>query len=189
MVITSKLKNAFKAADLYIQPSPTLIKRIMVLLDIIIMNILYNYNMNDYYSYEFYRLKLSARKTFIGEKNGQKKIAQLLNDTNDIAKFDNKIVFNKLFSKYLHRDWLSMNECTLNEFCDFCAAHSEYIKKPINQYGGAGIEKHTISAEADLLGLYNKLKSENCLIEEIVIQDKVIASFNPSSVNTCRILK
>ena len=187
MGITRKLNYASKVMDLCIQPPPTLFKRIMILLDIIMMNILYDYNTDDYYLYEFYRLKLSARRAFIGEKNGIKKIAQFLNDVNDIIKFDNKIVFNKVFAKYLHRDWVSMNECTFNEFCDFCTAHSDYIKKPIDQYGGVGIEKHTISKNTNLLELYNKLKSENCLIEEIVIQDKAIASFNPSSVNTCRV--
>jgi hypothetical protein len=185
--ISNRLHNAFKTMDLFIKPSPTLLKRIMILLDKKIMNILYGYSEDDYYSYEFHRLKLSARKAFIGEQNGLKKIAKFLNDPDDIIKFDNKIIFNKLFAKYLHRDWLAMNECTFNEFLNFCSAHSDFIKKPVNQYGGSGIEKHILPKDADLSEHYNKLKSENCLIEEIIIQDKEIASFNPDSVNTCRI--
>jgi hypothetical protein len=150
------------------------------------MKILYGYLVEDYFSYEFHRLKLSARKAFIGERHGVK-MTGILNDANDIINFKNKIVFNRVFAIYLHRDWLSMIDCTFNEFCDFCAAHSDYIKKPMNKLGGAGIEKHTISKDSNLLELYNKLKGDNCLIEEIIIQDKVTASFNPSSVNTFRV--
>jgi len=151
------------------------------------MKILYGYNTDDYYLYKFYRLKLSARKTFLGEYNGQKKIAQFLNDASETIKFHNKVVFNEIFAKYLHRDWLSMTGCTFNEFCDFCAAHTDFIKKPIDRLGGVGIEKHTISKDVDLFRLYNKLKDENCLIEEIVRQDEIISSFNPASVNTIRV--
>lgn len=187
MHIISQLNKVYKAADLYIQPPPALCKRIMILLDIIIMRILYGYHMDDYYVYEFYKLNLSARKAFIGESNGLKKIVPIFNNTKDVIKFDNKIIFNKVFAEYLHRDWLSMSECTFNEFRGFCATHSGYIKKPINQNCGIGIEKHTISKGDNLLDLYNKLKDEKCLIEEIVIQENATASFNPGSVNTYRV--
>jgi hypothetical protein len=187
MGIMSKLSNAFKVMDSYIQPPPTLLKRIMILLDKKIMHILYEYNTDDYYLYEFYRLKLSARKAFIGQYNGIKKIEHFLNNTADTVKFNDKTVFNKVFSKYLHRDWLSLLECSFNEFCDFCALHPDFIKKPLDQLGGVGIEKLTITNDVSLQELYDKLKCEKCLIEEIVIQDKAIASFNPPSVNTIRI--
>jgi hypothetical protein len=169
------------------QPPPTIWKRIIFLLDILMMRILYGYNVEDYCSYEFHRLKLSARKAFIGERNGLIKIAKYLNDANDIIKLENKIFFNRGFAKYHYRDWLSMNECTFDEFRNFCATHSDYIKKPINRGRGEGIERHTISKDSNLIELYNNLKDDNCLIEEIIIQDKAIASFNPCSVNTCRI--
>jgi hypothetical protein len=185
--IAGRIRNASEVINLYMQPPPSLFRRIALLLDISMMRILYGYHINDYCAYEFHRLKLSARKEFLGESNGLKKLAKLLNDTDDINKFDNKIVFNKIFAEYQHRDWLSMNECTFNEFREFCAAHSDYIKKPLNRLGGAGIEKHTISKDSNLMELYNKLKGENCLIEEIIIQDQAIASFNPGSVNTCRV--
>jgi hypothetical protein len=187
MNIISKLKNAFKTMDLFIYPPPNLLKRLMILMDKKIMEILYNYNSDDYYLCGFYRLKLSARKTFLGENNGYKKIASLLNDPKDIIKFKNKELFNKIFYEYLHRDWLSINNCTYNELVAFCKKHTEFIKKPISQYGGSGIEKQTISKNTNLFNLYNKLKDENCLIEEIIIQDRDIASFNPNSVNTFRI--
>jgi hypothetical protein len=185
--ITRRLGEASKMLDLYFQPAPKSFRRIIILLDILMMRIFFGFRVYDYCCYEFHRLKLSARKAFLGERNGLKKIAHLLNDADDIIKFNNKLVFNKVFDKYLHRDWLSMNECTFDEFCDFCAAHSGYIKKPLDKLGGVGIEKHTVFGDSNLPGLYNKLKGENCLIEEIIIQDPEVASFNPGSVNTCRL--
>jgi hypothetical protein len=186
MSIASRIHNASKVLNIYMDPPPSLFQRIAILSDILMMRILYGYLLADYCSYEFHRLKLSERKTFLGEMNGVK-LAKLFNKASDEIKFKNKIIFNRIFAKYLQRDWLSMNDCTYKEFCDFCAAHPEYIKKPVDKKGGAGIEKHTISSDSNLLELYNKLQGENCLLEEIIIQDQAIASFNPGSVNTCRV--
>jgi hypothetical protein len=52
---------------------------------------------------------------------------------------------------------------------------------------GKGIKKQAISKNSDLLEIYNKLKEEKCLVEELIIQDGEIAGFNPPSVNTCRL--
>jgi hypothetical protein len=187
MKAINRLNKAFNKMDMYIYPSPSLFRRIVILLDIKLMNILYGYNTNDYYLYEFYRLKLFARKSFIGQDNGQKKISLVLNDYNDMIIFQKKNIFYKAFAKYLCRDWLLLNQSTFNDYRNFCAIHSDFLKKPIDQYGGIGIEKFNVTMNTNQFELYSKLKSENCLIEEIILQDKAISSFNPSSVNTIRI--
>jgi hypothetical protein len=54
------------------------------------------------------------------------------------------------------------------------------------QIGGVGIRKHSVSGGSDLSAFYEELKEEGCPVEELIVQDGAIASFNPTSVNTIR---
>jgi hypothetical protein len=92
--VMKKLVKAFQLMDSYIKPTPGLLRRMMILPDKKAMSFFFGYNTDDYYLCEFYRLRLSARKAFIGEDNGQREITPCFNDPGETFKFNNKAVFN-----------------------------------------------------------------------------------------------
>src|SRR5699024_2844236 len=59
---------------------------------------------------------------------------------------------------------------------------------PIGESHGKGISIVEIKRETDLVSLYKELKNENSIIEELIVQHKDLAEFNPTSVNTLRVV-
>lgn len=70
----------------------------------------------------------------------------------------------------------------LNAFV--CDTNQPYIIKPLNMNSGKGIK--VMSSIQDILD-YVKTLRRDVIIEEVIVQDKSMAAFNNSSVNTLRI--
>ena len=144
----------------------------------------------DYFRYEFYNFKHAKRKTFITEGylakmdkqfNGgeqRRKFAELL---------EQKSQFNEKFSEFINRKWISSKDVSLEDFTRFCEGLNKVIVKPLDGGMGRGIYIMTISNQADILLLYDKVKDTNSIVEEVIVQHKDIAALNPSSVNTIRV--
>ena len=97
-------------------------------------------------------------------------------------KFDNK------FKKYLHRDFLVINENNIKEFTSFIKKHPIFFAKPLDGQCGKRIEKIDVSKyEGDLFKhlLDNKLY----LLEEPIIQHEEVNKVHPCSINTIILLK
>ena len=60
-------------------------------------------------------MRLSWRATVI-TRGINNSIVKKYNDKNYIECFENKVLFNKLFNKYLNRDWLYLKEASLEDF-------------------------------------------------------------------------
>ena len=156
-------------------------KKISIFFDIIKCANKYKSNPKDYIVFEMYKLNDKQRATIITNGINNKLIKK---NNNDTTVFDNKIDFNKKFHKYLLRDWLSLND--YNEFIDFTKKHSTIIAKTANH--DSEVEEITIN-EKNSKKIYNKLQEEQkVLIEEKATQCKELASLNPSSLNTMKII-
>src|SRR5699024_2002682 len=116
------------------------------------------------------------------------RIVNTCNDLQDREIFNHKSQFNEIFTDYIGRDWRDLNQCTYEEFYEFTEKHNKFIVKPTEGSHGKNIYFQTIDKETDIEKLYSKVKSEKALVEEIVVQNDIIGEFNPSSVNTLRVV-
>lgn len=162
--------------------------RLYLFADIIHCGMKYGAGYCDYKLYQFYELNKAQRSTYLtrGKNN---KLVKALNDPRYINRFDNKLVFNQLFSDFVKREFLDMRKTDLKGFEAFMENKQEVMLKPINGSCGNGIEKLSKQAYESLYDLYKFiLFSKSSLLEEVIVQHKDVADINPYSVNTYRIV-
>ncbi len=159
--------------------------RFLLILDIIYCGIRYQAGYYDYQEFEFYNLNKKERKTYLTRgKNNE--IVRTFNDKSHFHKFENKIEFNKIFNKYLKRDWLYLDN-NVDEFVEFLKSHDAIIAKPVDATGGNGVEKFLYINDEESKKLYSKLlENKQLLIEDCIKQHQDINTLYANSVNTMR---
>lgn len=177
--------NMFKTIDLVHEKTNK--NKILLFFDIIRCGIKYQAGYVDYNLYEMYNMNKDERKTVI-TRGINNKIIKEYNDMSYAYKFEDKALFNKLFDKYMSREWIYLKEATLDDFKKYLKGKKEIIVKPLSLSCGKGVEKLTVKnykAEE----LYNQLLSSGqTLVEDVAIQHKVLNKIYPHSVNTLRIV-
>ena len=156
-----------------------------ILIDMIKCGFKYQAGYYDYQEFEFYNLSENERKTYLTRgKNNE--IVRKFNDKNSFYKFENKIVFNKIFDKYLKRNWMVLDN-NYEEFENFFEENNAIIVKPIDAEGGKGVEKYVYNFKINCRDLYNKLvENKQLLIEECIKQHPEMNALYDKSVNTMR---
>ncbi|MBQ8134340.1 MAG: hexapeptide transferase [Clostridia bacterium] len=143
----------------------------------------------DYQEFEFYLLDEKQRETYLtrGKNNA---IILKYNNKKYMPVFDDKIAFNKVFGRFLNRDWLDLNEANVKQFVKFIKKHHDIIAKPADGVGGAGVEKYSIKNPDDvkeIAALYEILKKKKQnLIETFILQHPDMNVMYEGSVNTLR---
>jgi len=141
----------------------------------------------DYYQFQMYDMNNKERKTIItrGVNNA---ITKKYNDKNSINKFEDKALFNKLFNKYLNREWIYLKDASIDDFKKYLKGKKEIIVKPLDLSCGKGVEKLKVK-DFDIEKLYKKLlNSGQTLVEDVADQHDVLNEIYPYSVNTLRIV-
>jgi len=162
------------------------LKFISLIFDMKFCEHFYKIKNEEYFFFEFYKRSHKQRKTFVGSFYEEIIWDSLHNDTfHDL--FRKKHLFNEKFNSYLKRDWLYPRESSFEEFKAFCEKHPSFISKIDDGYGGTGVLIVDASTN-NLNDLFEKLKNENRIIEEIVQQCDIFSSLHPQSVNTMRVL-
>ena len=160
--------------------------KIVLFFDIINCGIKYQAGHIDYNLFEMYNLNDSERETIITRgKNNE--ILKKYNDKTKSYIFEDKALFNKVYNKYLKRDWIYLKG-NLEEFKNFLKNKKEIIAKPLSLSCGKGVEKIKVS-DYEVGELYNYLiKHEQYLVEENAKQHKDISKIYPDSINTVRVV-
>lgn len=138
----------------------------------------------DYFEYEFYNKKHALKKQFVCYKY-KTQFYHKLNDYSKASIFGDKVKFLQHFERYIKREWVDAKNCSYEEFEAFVKRHPEFIAKPQNLSCGKGVTR--IDSFDDINRLYNRMKYEENLIEEIIIQHPAMSQLNSSSVNTVRV--
>lgn len=163
------------------------LENVKIFLDFCITVIVLGAGINDYFQYNFYKRDYSERKEFIvGRK--WKKILIKCNGSTKIDLFDDKLKFNNKFNEFLKRDWLDVDKSNYDKVSEFILNHDSFFLKQNIGSGGNGISKHISKEIKDLKEFYNRIKGKSFILEEVIFQDKSLAEFNPSSVNTIRVV-
>lgn len=161
--------------------------KLLIIIDIMWCAIRYGAGYNDYLHFGYYDLKAKERKTYISRSYNNKLVAEL-NNKSKIHILDNKNEFNELYSKYLKREWLYLNN-NETEFSKWLKNKNQVIVKPINDSGGHGIELINVKDYKTSKSLYNYLvKKKLLLVEELIKQHNDLAKIYSKSVNTIRLI-
>lgn len=164
------------------------IGRTKLFFDVVKCGLKYGAGYRDYELCEWWNLNDSQRATYV-TRGINNTIVTLLNNKDFYHILDNKIEFNKTFSKYLGRKWLDMQAATTEDFKAFLQGLDIIISKPSEEACGRGVEKLNVADYPSADALFEHLKSINSgLVEEFVVQHEAVAKLYPLSVNTYRIV-
>ena len=179
--------NMFKTIDLVKKKSNK--PKFIIFCDMVYCGLRFGAGYVDYYQFQMYNMKNSEKKTII-TRGINNSICKKYNDKTKIYKFEDKAIFNKIFDKYLNRDWLKLDgeEENLDLFIKFCKKHPVIIVKPLDASCGKGVDKIN-TKNMDIKSLYHKLiRNKQTLIEEVADQNHVLNEIYPLSVNTLRVV-
>ena len=163
--------------------------KLSVRMDTVWCRIAYGAPVSQYIGFEMYRMNRHERDRFvtIGRSN---KLEPILNhapaeEKDILAK---KQLFNKAYSKNIHRDWLYAPDSTDDEIRQFLTRNEVAIAKPTDGTRGNGVSKLDCgSALQEGQSFLDRARAQKLLLEEFVRQHPELNAVNPSSLNTLRI--
>ena len=145
---------------------------------------------DEFLLYGFDKKDYKLRQEYISQRLKEVLIYQYyLPDSGKILmQLKNKYVFYTLAKPFFKREvFLIESSADWNNFKQFCKLHQQFIIKAIDKGCGVGIWKECVNTEKQAKELFEKLiDGGKYVVEELVIQEKSLASFNDSSVNTVR---
>ncbi len=143
----------------------------------------------DYDLFEMYNLTDKERDTYITRGRNNDLIKKYNNPEYDHL-FRNKVEFNTLFKNFIKRDFIDVNASTKEDVIAFMEKHSVFMAKPVVGTCGKGIEKIDTHDYKSMDSVYEYLtrKGMNYELEELLHQNKKVASIYPDSINTVRIV-
>lgn len=138
----------------------------------------------DYVRFEFHKKSAAERNRYMTFLRYFKIIKRI--DKKTFAEISaNKSRELQLFKKFIHRDWILVDETTEQKVLDdFLDSHNSLIAKPEHGEQGKGIFK--IVTDSDRAKLNEQRLETPFIVEEIVHNADYIRVLNPSSLNTVR---
>ncbi len=161
--------------------------KFFIFFDVIYCGFKYQAGYLDYLLFEMYNLNKAQRKTILTRGINNSYIKKY-NDKNYTYLFARKEEFNKMFKDFIKREWILLNGSNQEAFQKFIENKKAIFVKPLNGTHGDNMQKIEISEWKDK-NLYQYLMKEHLfLAEELVIQNEIMSSLNPSSINTIRVI-
>lgn len=144
-------------------------------------------SVEQYIAMEFWRKSWRERRTYLLNQENRRlnRLVRQEVTAEDMESSENKALFNRKFAKYIRRESLLTSEAAPGQIGDFVRRHGKVILKPLRKMQGKGIR--IVSAEELDEAALEQLSRDEFLLEELIRQHPLIASANPSSVNTVRI--
>ena len=185
--ITDHFKKYNLLQKYFIDEDVGLLIKTYIIFDFIWCVLRYGCGINDYFQYKFFYKKSFDRKKFIVARKW-KKIVIACNGKLKVEEFDDKSIFYQNYSEFLGRDWIDLSKAEYEEFREFVVKYPVSMYKIKDGSGGNGIGILDYNAISDLEQKYLELRAMNVILEELIIQNHEMSDFNPSSVNTLRVV-
>ena len=144
------------------------------------------YTYTDYFNIELYHRTVEEADAFINLNYRIKVIPEILNNQSYIMIFDNKVIFNKTFSKYVNRKWLYVKTATLKQFEEFTNENPVFIGKIVDGSLGEGVRIFEVNNNNNI-ELFDECYKADMIIEQLLVNHKSISEFNESCLNTIRV--
>ena len=146
----------------------------------------YNIKMIDYFELTYYK-KTKAEKEEYLNSNEQRDFAYAIDDVKCGIDFTVKSTLYSLFKKQMGRSQLFTGSMTKDDFLNFVKENNIFMFKPDYSWCGEGIRKIDVNNYADLHTLYDELKCEVGVLDEIIVQHSEMCKLNPDTLNSIRI--
>ncbi len=160
--------------------------KLYLLLDMLNCAAKYGAGYMDYDLFEMYDLTPAQRNTYItrGRNNA---LVKKYNDTGFAHFFDNKAEFNILFSDFIKREWITIND-NKERVLDFIRNRDAVVAKPLEGSCGKDVEIIEKSDYPNPQAIYDKLFNSGnpFLLEEVIDQHPQVSMIYPKAVNTVR---
>ncbi len=142
----------------------------------------------DYQIFAFYNLTEAQRATFM-TRLISKKFNTFMNDYEYAHFLENKDEFNKLYKKYIGRDFIQFQEASKEEVREFCKKHPVMFCKMQDLECGHGCERIKTADYKSFDELYAYLKKQDfCILEENIEQHPAVQKLYPNAVNSMRFI-
>lgn len=145
----------------------------------------------DYYKFKLYDKSPDIQREFLTLEISEKLAQKYNKDPEKLKILRRKDLFAKEFSDLFNRKWFLNRNLSFDEFVEKTRDVDSLICKPIAATQGKGVKKIYCSDDiSEQKSIYEDLISDRkkLICEECIIQHPEIAAFNPTSVNTIRVL-
>lgn len=139
---------------------------------------------DDYFVNQLYKKSGSEIRTYI-TLGKMYRLRKIYNAGGDFGKFNDKTRFNMLFQRYILRDWIDADTCSLEAFQAFVGNHPRFICKPKASGGGRGIHIRELDGQVSVEKVLGEIRG--CIAEALIEQHPALKKINPFCVNTIRI--
>ncbi len=143
--------------------------------------------LGEYMDYELFLKTDDEIRTYLTMYNKHRLLSRLGDRHAALTVTGNKKTFNEKYKDFLCRKWISVADCSKEEFLQFVKEQNEVIFKQPDAFQGNGIKRYTYTTDDDTLLQYEALKTHRALAEEVIVQHEKMAAFNPQTVNTLRV--
>ena len=148
--------------------------------------VLYGADRSNYEKLNFRHKGFFEKFTYLTH-NFEYRFAYEVDDINEIRKYGQKPAMYAAIKKYIGREQLFIPGATLDDFKAFVSRHPVFIYKPDDMDGGHGVKKYDVTG-MNIEELYDEVSKTHCVIDEPVIQNKVLDNLCDKSVNTIRVV-
>jgi len=105
----------------------------------------------------------------------------------DIARLNDKHIFNRCFAEFVHRDWLYIPDSSPEQLRAFLDSHDRFLLKACSETRGEGITLYAREG-LDPEAFIREMTGKPYLLEALIKQHPDMEKINPSSVNTIRVI-
>ncbi|MWB99642.1 sugar-transfer associated ATP-grasp domain-containing protein [Agromyces seonyuensis] len=162
--------------------------QVRLIADMLWCSVRYEIAFQDYVDWDIHLLRRDERPTWMTHPKSNH-LAQRYNDPSHRQRFANKLEFDREFDAFIGREWLDVRSASVDEVREFVERHGKVMAKVPDSLGGKGIGSRTAADIDDWSAFRDELVAgRQFLLEQFLVQHPVMASLNPSSVNTLRII-
>lgn len=144
---------------------------------------------SEYFFYDFLKKSKRQRLEYVRDYECMHNIPDTFNNSQEYRILEDKNLFNAFFSDSIGRGYVLIDsEQSYENFVAFAKKYPDFMCKPLNNLGGFGIRKISIS-NTNLEKIWNEILSqEPCILEEVLSQHTEMAALNPDTLNTIRVV-
>lgn len=142
---------------------------------------------NDYLEFDFAILSRAERATWVTSPLALE-LSKRYDDPAFVHHFHHKIEFNRLFDRFLGREWLDLEQADAEELRAFAERHAVLIGKMPVSKSGAGVSRYHAADISDWVAFHAELVAKGeVLVEEGIAQHPVLEAIAPGTANTTRV--
>ncbi len=159
----------------------------MVFVDMLWSAARHRVGFNDYVEFDFAILTRAERATWVTSPLALE-LSNRYDDLAHVHSFHHKVEFNRVFDRFLGREWLELTPANAAELEAFAMRHPVFIAKVPVSKSGAGVRRCVASEVADWSAFHAELiAKDELLIEECIRQHDDLEAIAPGTANTTRV--